>query len=187
MAAADKTKKGATGTTETSEDTLHFNLSRREFLGDVTTGFTVAGAACAAWPFLKSLAPSADVKAQATTEVDLSAVPEGQSKVVMWQGKPVFIKHRTPDEIAEVRANNDSPDLLDPEKDEDRVQNDKYLVAMAICTHLGCVPGEQNGQWLCPCHGSIFDYSGRVVRGPANKNLEIPPYTFTDETTIVIG
>jgi len=162
--------------------------NRREFLTDLTITFGAAGAACAAYPFVKSMNPAANVKAQATTTVDISDLEEGMSKTVVWRGKPVFIKYRTPREIEEMRGVDVSA-LPDPQTDAERVQNEKYLVAVAVCTHLGCVPidgGNYEG-WLCPCHGSQFDASGRIRRGPAPTNLEIPPYTFLDETTIKIG
>lgn len=163
--------------------------ARRKFLTDVTTGVGVAGAAAMAYPFVKSMAPAADVKALSTTEVDLSEIEEGESKTVMWRGRPVFIKHRTAEEISATRAENTSAELLDPQNDEDRVQKDQWLVVMAVCTHLGCVPmdGGSHGGWICPCHGSQFDASGRLRRGPAATNLDIPPYAFLDDTTIKIG
>lgn len=162
--------------------------NRREFLTDLTVTFGAAGAACAAYPFVKSMSPAANVKAQATTTVDISDLEEGMSKTVVWRGKPVFIKYRTPAEIADMKAVNVS-ELRDPQTDEERVQNEKFLVAVAVCTHLGCVPmdgGNYEG-WLCPCHGSQFDASGRIRRGPAPTNLEVPPYEFLDEATIKIG
>jgi ubiquinol-cytochrome c reductase iron-sulfur subunit len=162
--------------------------NRREFLTDLTVTFGAAGAACAAYPFIKSMSPAANVKAQATTTVDISDLEEGMSKTVVWRGKPVFIKYRTPAEITDMKA-VDVSELRDPQTDEERVKNEKYLVAVAVCTHLGCVPmggGNYEG-WLCPCHGSQFDASGRIRRGPAPTNLEVPPYEFLDESTIKIG
>lgn len=162
---------------------------KREFLETVTTTFGVAGAACVAYPFVKSMAPSAAVKAEATLEVDVSDIPAGQSKTVLWRGKPVQIWHRTEQQIAKATSEDTSPELLDPAKDAERVKNPKYLVVLAVCTHLGCVPmhgGEFSG-WRCPCHGSQFDGSGRLRRGPAATNLEVPPYEFIDETTIRLG
>lgn len=178
---ADKTK--STPKTQNVE-----NADRRDFLNTVTNTFGAVGAACVAYPFIKSMSPSADVKAQATTDVDLSVLAEGEGKVVMWRGKPVFVKHRTPQEIKEARS-VDVSELIDPQTDAERVKNEKYLVVVGVCTHLGCVPmsGGKHDGWLCPCHGSQFDGSGRVRRGPAPTNLEVPPYTFLDETTIRIG
>jgi ubiquinol-cytochrome c reductase iron-sulfur subunit len=165
------------------------DVSRRKFLTDMTTAFGVAGATCAAVPFVKSMAPADNVKAMASTEVDISDISEGDTKTVIWRGRPVFIKHRTGAEIAKARTEDTSSELLDPAKDESRVQNEKWLIAMAVCTHLGCVPmegGEHDG-WICPCHGSQFDASGRVRRGPAPSNLDVPPYEFLNPTTIKIG
>ncbi len=162
--------------------------NRREFLTDLTVTFGAAGAACAAYPFIKSMSPAANVKAQATTTVDISDLEEGMSKTVVWRGKPVFIKYRTPAEITDMKA-VDVSELRDPQTDEERVKNEKYLGAVAVCTHLGCVPmggGNYEG-WLCPCHGSQFDASGRIRRGPAPTNLEVPPYKFLDDSTIKIG
>lgn len=165
------------------------SCSRRKFLTDVTTGVGVVGAAAMAYPFVKSMSPAANVKAMSTTEVDLSAIAEGETKTVMWRGRPVFVRHRTPAEIEHVRAENTSTQLLDPQNDEDRVQKEQWLVVMGVCTHLGCVPlnGGNFGGWLCPCHGSQFDASGRLRRGPAAANLEIPPYSFVNDSTIKIG
>lgn len=162
--------------------------SRREFLTDLTVGFGAVGAVTAAYPLARTLWPAANVQAQATTIADLSDLMPGQSKTVMWQGKPVFVKHRTEEEVKEVR-NTDMEKLIDPQPDEDRVKNEKYLVVLAVCTHLGCVPmdGGNHDGWLCPCHGSQFDASGRVRKGPAPTNLNVPPYEFMDEATIRIG
>ena len=133
--------------------------------------------------------PSKDVEALAKIEVDISSLLEGQSKTVLWRGKPLFIKHRNSKEIEEAK-NVEVDKLPDPERDEDRTKNPKYLVLVGVCTHLGCVPasdkGEYNG-WFCPCHGSHYDTSGRIRKGPAPKNLEIPPYIFKNDKTILVG
>lgn len=165
------------------------NEDRRDFLTATTCAVGAAGAACAAVPFISSMNPADNVKAQASIEVDLTEVPEGETRTVLWRGKPVFISHRTKDQIKAIRAEDDSAELLDPAKDAERVQKEKWLVAMAVCTHLGCVPmeGGEFGGWRCPCHGSQFDGSGRLRRGPAATNLEIPPYKFLDNNTIKIG
>ncbi len=165
------------------------DVSRRKFLTDMTTAMGVAGATCAAVPFVKSMAPADNVKALASTEVDISDIAEGETKTVIWRGRPVFIKHRTTTEINASRKDDTASTLLDPQKDSARVKDEKWLVAMAVCTHLGCVPmdgGEYDG-WICPCHGSQFDASGRVRRGPAPSNLEVPPYEFLSPTMIKIG
>jgi ubiquinol-cytochrome c reductase iron-sulfur subunit len=133
--------------------------------------------------------PDASVKALASIEVNLSAIETGQSITVTWRGKPVFIRRRTQGEIAEARtvANTELPD---PQNDAERVQKDEWLVMVGICTHLGCVPlgqaGDFNG-WFCPCHGSHYDTSGRIRKGPAPKNLEIPSYEFVGDSRIKIG
>ena len=168
--------------------------SKRDFLLYSTVAVGVAGAAAAAWPFIYSMNPSKDVLALASTELDLSSVEEGQSITAIWRGKPVFIRKRTAKEIASVKMTK-LADLKDPQSDDERVQKAEWLVLIGICTHLGCIPsgqkggdvkGEFNG-WFCPCHGSHYDISGRIRKGPAPKNLEIPPYKFTDEANIVIG
>ena len=143
----------------------------------------------AGWPLVDQMNPSKDVEALSKVEIDLTSLSEGSSKTVMWRGKPLFIKHRTSAEIRE--ANKvDVSKLPHPETDNDRVKNPKYLVLIGVCTHLGCVPaagkGEYNG-WFCPCHGSHYDTSGRIRKGPAPTNLEIPPYQFTNKNTILVG
>lgn len=165
--------------------------TRRDFI--VLTANTMAGmgAAAMAWPLIDSLNPAADVLALSSTEVDISAIPEGQSITVMWRGKPVFIRHRTKAEIAEESA-VDISSLRDPQSDKERVKEGKeqWLVAVGVCTHLGCVPlgyaGEYNG-WFCPCHGSHYDSSGRIRKGPAPTNLPVPEYTFVSDSLIRIG
>ncbi|CCE66045.1 hypothetical protein TPHA_0O00760 [Tetrapisispora phaffii CBS 4417] len=137
--------------------------------------------------FVSSMSASSDILAMAKIEVNLAAIPEGKNVVVKWQGKPVFIRHRTSEEIKE--ANDiDISSLKDPQADSDRVQNPEWLVMLGICTHLGCVPiGESGdfGGWFCPCHGSHYDISGRIRKGPAPLNLEIPKYAFDGEKVIV--
>lgn len=149
------------------------------------------GVGAAVWPFIDSLNPAADVLALASTEVDISAIEPGQNVTVMWRGKPVFIRRRTEEEITTARK-QDEDDLPDPAEDASRVKEgkDEWLVVMGICTHLGCVPlakqGEYNG-WFCPCHGSHYDLSGRIRKGPAPTNLDVPEYTFLNDNTIKIG
>lgn len=164
------------------------DAERRQFLITTTTVFGAAGAACVAYPFIKSLSPNKEVQAAATLEVKLGDIPVGTSKTVLWQGKPVFIWHRNAEQIAAAQA-GDATATLDPQPDAERVQKPEWLVVMGICTHLGCVPmqgGEHEG-WRCPCHGSQFDVSGRVRQGPAGTNLPVPPYSFIDDQTILIG
>ena len=167
---------------------------RRDFLQMTAGAFGAVGAACAAAPLINSLNPAKDTLALSTTEVDISQIPEGEARTVMWRGKPVFVRHRTQAEIDEARA-TDIADLPDKESDEDRVKKEKWLVAVGICTHLGCVPTGQKmteargeyGGWFCPCHGSHYDTPGRIRKGPAPKNLEVPPYEFISDTVIKIG
>ena len=162
---------------------------RRSFL--FTASYTVGaiGLGATVWPFIDQMNPDSSVKALASTEVDISSIEPGKSITVLWRGKPVFIKRRTPDEISDAKKVN-LEDLKHPEKDEDRVKKEEWLVMLGICTHLGCVPlsnkGEYNG-WFCPCHGSHYDTSGRIRKGPAPTNMEVPKYEFVDSNTIKIG
>ena len=167
---------------------------RRDFLQLSTISIGAVGTVAFIWPFLKSMSPAEDTIALGTTEVDVSNIEEGQSVTVKWRGKPVFIRKRTKDEIDAAKTVNIA-DLKDPEEDVDRVKKDEWLVLVGVCTHLGCVPlgqkisdmkGEYDG-WYCPCHGSHYDTSGRIRKGPAPKNLDVPPYTFLNDTTIKIG
>ena len=165
--------------------------TRRDFMTLAATGMTAVGAACAAWPLIDSLNPSADVLAMSAIEVDISKVEPGQTMTVKWRGKPVFITNRTKAEIQEV-VNTPLKDLVDPEPDSARVKDGhaKWLVTIGICTHLGCVPLSNKGDfqgWFCPCHGSHYDKSGRVRKGPAPLNLAVPPYEFLSDTKIKIG
>ncbi|KAF8480663.1 ubiquinol-cytochrome c reductase iron-sulfur subunit [Gautieria morchelliformis] len=140
--------------------------------------------------FLGTMAASADVLALAKVEVELASIPEGKNAIIKWRGKPVFIRHRTPDEIQEAREVN-WQSLRDPQRDEDRTQKPEWLIMIGVCTHLGCVPiGESGdyGGWFCPCHGSHYDISGRARKGPAPTNLEVPEYSFNDaEGKLTIG
>ena len=147
------------------------------------------GLGATVWPLIDQMNPDASVKALASNEVDISAVELDKAITVLWRGKPVFIKRRTQEEIAEARSVK-LEDLKHPEKDEDRAKDPEWLVMLGVCTHLGCVPlgdkGEFNG-WFCPCHGSHYDTSGRIRKGPAPTNLEIPKYEFVNSNTIKIG
>ncbi|MBN8532271.1 MAG: ubiquinol-cytochrome c reductase iron-sulfur subunit [Alphaproteobacteria bacterium] len=165
--------------------------TRRDFLILAASAFGGVGAGVVAWPFVHSMNPSADVLALASTEVDLSSIQEGQEIKVMWRGKPVFVRHRTAKDIETARA-VDLGELRDPQKDEDRVKKDheKWLIMVGVCTHLGCVPLGSSGDfggWFCPCHGSHYDSSGRIRKGPAPANLLVPPYEFVSDTLIRIG
>ena len=163
--------------------------NRRDFL--FTASYTVGaiGLGATVWPFIDQMNPDNSVKALASTEVDISQIQPGKAITVLWRGKPVFVKRRTPEEIAEAKKVK-LDELKHPEKDEDRVKKEEWLVMLGICTHLGCVPlsnkGEYNG-WFCPCHGSHYDTSGRIRKGPAPTNMEVPKYEFVDNNTIKIG
>ena len=162
---------------------------RRDFLFTVTYTIGAVGIGATIWPLIDQMNPDSSAKALATTEVDVSSVELGKTITVLWRGKPIFIRRRTKEEIEEASA-VDLKDLKDPEKDEDRVKDPEWLVMIGVCTHLGCIPlgekGEYNG-WFCPCHGSHYDTSGRVRKGPAPNNLEIPKYEFVDNNIIKIG
>eukprot|EP00741_Cyanophora_paradoxa_P005717 tig00000940_g5541.t1 len=138
---------------------------------------------------ISTMSASADVLALASVEVDVSSIPVGQNVTIKWRGKPVFIRHRTAAEIAEAGAVNIS-ELRHQETDAQRAQKPNFLIMLGVCTHLGCVPlgnaGDYNG-WFCPCHGSHYDISGRIRKGPAPLNLEVPPYKFTSDSTVLIG
>jgi len=174
----------------------HGSATRRDFLYLVAGGFGAVGIGAALWPFIHSMNPAADVLALASTEVDLKPVQPGQRITVTWRGKPVFVDHRTADQIKTAREIKPN-DLPDPQSDQKRVKagKDQWLVLVGVCTHLGCVPlGQKTGDskgdfggWFCPCHGSHYDTSGRIRKGPAPRNLEVPEYVFTNDTTIRIG
>lgn len=157
---------------------------RRDFLGKATIAVGGIGAAAACWPLIGSMNPTVDVLSKATTEVDLLEIPQGKEKTVSWEGKPVFVVHRTPAQITEMQQSQGGKD---PQPDEKRVLQKEWLVVVGLCTHLGCVPNRGKEGWLCPCHGSRFDLSGRVISGPAPRNLDLPPYEFVSSGKIVIG
>ena len=165
--------------------------TRRDFMVLTASAIAGIGAVSALWPFVDSLNPSADVLALSSIEVNLGNLAEGQSMTVVWRGKPVFIRHRTDEEV-KLANETDYKTLRDPQPDSDRVKKgkEKWIIMVGICTHLGCVPLGQKGDysgWFCPCHGSHYDTSGRIRKGPAPTNLAIPPYEFTSDTVIKIG
>ena len=176
--------------------------TRRDLLYYATAGAGAVATGAAVWPLVNQMNPSADVLALASIRVDISAVAPGTQITVLWQGKPVFIRSRTEDEIAEARS-VDLSDLPDadannanlgeaPATAENRAlsEDGTWLVQMGVCTHLGCVPLGEAGDfhgWFCPCHGSHYDTSGRIRKGPAPRNLPIPVASFVDETTIQLG
>ena len=172
------------------------DVTKRDFLKLLTGSAVVIGVGSMVWPFIDSMNPARDVLALSSVDVDLSPVVEGQGITIVWRGKPVFVRHRTPKEVEEA-ANTPMSAMKDPEADKARVKagHDQWLIVIGICTHLGCVPlgnkptdprGEFGG-WFCPCHGSQYDTSGRIRLGPAPKNLAVPAYAFTNDTKIKIG
>ena len=168
--------------------------SRRDFLMVASGAFAAIGGAAALWPLIDQMNPDASAQALASIEVDLGPIKEGQAITVVWRGKPVFIRHRTAQEIQSA-SETAMDDLRDPESDESRAAKAEWLVLVGICTHLGCIPrGQKSGDiqgdfggWFCPCHGSHYDTSGRIRKGPAPKNLDVPPYAFITDKKIKIG
>lgn len=172
------------------------DVTKRDLLQLIAGAGAAIGAGAIAWPLIDSLNPAKDVLALSSIDVDLAPVVAGQGITVVWQGKPVFVRNRTADETKAARDVNLNQ-LPDPQSDKDRVKvgHDNWIVLIGICTHLGCVPlgnkpsdtrGEYGG-WFCPCHGSAYDTSGRIRRGPAPSNLPVPPYVFESDTKIKIG
>lgn len=165
--------------------------NRRDFIHIAAGAAAVGAGAMVAWPLINQMNPAADTLALSTIEFDVSKVNEGQQVVITWQGKPVFVRNRTAREVEEAAATSLS-DLKDPQADADRVKpgHQNYLVVIGSCTHLGCIPtfgtGDYGG-WFCPCHGSHYDTSGRIRKGPAPTNLTVPEYDFTAGSTIRIG
>jgi ubiquinol-cytochrome c reductase iron-sulfur subunit len=163
--------------------------TRRDFLYIAAGGLGVIGAGALIWPFVSQMNPSKDVLALASTEVNLAGIQPGQMIKVVWRGKPVFIRHRTAAEIEAARA-TPLDELPDPQPDEARAPKPEWLIVVGVCTHLGCIPlgnqGEYDG-WFCPCHGSHYDTSGRIRKGPAPENLAVPGYEFLDDNTVRIG
>ena len=163
--------------------------NRRDFIFTASYALGAVGVGAVVWPLIDQMNPDASVKALASTEVDISGVEKGQSITVLWRGKPVFIRRRTEQEIAKAKDVK-LEDLPHPETDEERAKNPEWLVMLGVCTHLGCVPlgdkGEYGG-WFCPCHGSHYDTSGRIRKGPAPTNMEVPKYEFVNSNTIKIG
>jgi ubiquinol-cytochrome c reductase iron-sulfur subunit len=179
-------------TVSSAQHTHHTRQTRRDFLYIATGAMGAVGAAAVVWPFVTQMNPDAStIAAGAPIDVDLAPIAEGQVIKVFWRGKPIFISHRTKKEIEEARR-DDNAGLPDPQPDAKRVKegHDQWLVLIGICTHLGCIPIAHQGDyggWFCPCHGSQYDTSGRVRRGPAPTNLPLPPYQFVSDTKIRIG
>ena len=193
-------------------DTAHDNVNRRDFLMIATGAVAGVGGALVAWPLITQMNPDAAVLALASIEVDLAPIAEGQEVILKWRGNPVFVRHRTKaeidlaksvklDELKDGVARNANVKDGDAASDENRVVGGKenFLVMMAVCTHLGCIPlgnsGEfavvqgntKTGGWFCPCHGSQYDTAGRIRKGPAPENLPVPPYKYLSDTKIQIG
>ena len=190
----------------------HAEVNRRDFLYVATGAVGAVGAALTLWPFISQMNPDASVLAMASVEVDLAPITEGQAITIKWRGNPVFVRHRTAAEIEAAKAVNPE-DLPDPNArnanvkdgtpatDENRVVGGKeqFLVMMGVCTHLGCVPigndgdyavvegAQKTGGWFCPCHGSHYDTAGRIRKGPAPENLPVPVYAYLTDTKIRIG
>lgn len=190
----------------------HAETNRRDFLYIATGAVGAVGTALTIWPFINQMNPDASVLALASVEVDLAPIAEGQAITIKWRGNPVFIRHRSQAEIDAAKAvkmeelkdplaNNANVKDADPATDENRVVGGKeaFLVMMGVCTHLGCVPlpnegdyavveanGKQGG-WFCPCHGSHYDTAGRIRKGPAPRNLPVPLYAYLSDTKIRIG
>ncbi|XP_026822163.1 cytochrome b-c1 complex subunit Rieske, mitochondrial [Rhopalosiphum maidis] len=157
-------------------------------LGTAVTG-TMFCAKAIVHKFVLSMAPAADVLAMASIEVNLNDIPEGKNATIKWRGKPLFVRHRTATEI-EAEQNTTLAELRDPEDDSVRVQKPEWLVIVGVCTHLGCVPIANAGDWggyYCPCHGSHYDAAGRIRKGPAPTNMEVPPYKFINDNTLLVG
>lgn len=196
-------------TTDMNEDG---EPTRRDFIHIFGTAMVATGAAAVIWPLVDQMNPDASVLALSTKEVDLSSVSVGQAIKVMWQGKPVFIRRRTPEEIAEAEAttlselkdpvarNDNLPGKVEATDDarvtaSDGVARPEWLILVGVCTHLGCIPlgtsaGENRGDfngWFCPCHGSHYDLAGRIRKGPAPENLVVPPLQFVSDTVVKIG
>lgn len=179
------------GETDLSTQAEHSSTNRRDFLFVATGAVGAVGAAAVVWPLINQLNPDASTLALASIQYDVGPIAEGQSVTIMWRGLPVFVRHRTAAEISEAQAVPLS-DLKDPETDEARTKpgHEQWLIMIANCTHLGCIPVGESGDfdgWFCPCHGSHYDSAGRIRRGPAPKNLVVPPYEFLSDTLVQIG
>lgn len=188
--------------------TMDDSVNRRDFIHIAATAFVAVGGAAALWPLIDQMNPDATSLSLASIEVDLSPIQDGQAITVMWRGKPVFVRNRTPQEVEAAKSVQVSElkdpiarlmgvTATEPATDQNLTKNghEQWLVAIGICTHLGCIPkgqkpGDERGEyggWFCPCHGSAYDTAGRIRIGPAPENLHIPPYQFVSDTKIQIG
>jgi len=180
-ATLDPTKKAET--TEASRKTFSYTVTAGGFILTTYAAKNLVGT------FVSSMSASADVLALASIEINLNEIPEGKSVTFKWRGKPLFIRHRSAKDIANEAA-VDVGTLRDPQHDNERVKDPKWLIVIGVCTHLGCVPVANAGDYggyYCPCHGSHYDASGRIRRGPAPLNLEVPPYEIKDDGVVVVG
>lgn len=169
---------------------------KRDFIFLATGAVAAVGAGSVAWPFVAQMGKAADTLAAGSIEINLSGLEEGAQLKTLWRGKPIFVRHRTAKEIAEAES-VDVASLPDPQTDNERLLakpdgqlDPKFLVMVGVCTHFGCVPVAEAGDydgWYCPCHGSHYDTSGRIRKGPAPKNMEIPPYSYISDTVIKVG
>lgn len=181
---------------DSTKDGEHVDEGKRDFIYIATGAVAAAGAANLVWPFVMQMGKAADTLAAGSIEIDLSKVAEGAQLKTLWRGKPVFVRHRTPAEI-KAAVETDVSDCPDPATDESRFVpmadgkiNSKFLVMIGVCTHFGCVPVGEAGDfdgWYCPCHGSHYDTAGRIRKGPAPKNMEIPPYEYISDNVIKVG
>ncbi|WP_239805010.1 ubiquinol-cytochrome c reductase iron-sulfur subunit [Croceicoccus hydrothermalis] len=193
---ADATVEHSEPVTAKVEGDGENGVRRRDFIEIAAVSFGGVGALAVLYPLISQMAPSADVLAESSTEVDLSAIEPGQAIKAVFRKQPLFVRNLLPAEIAEAEA-VDASSLRDPETLEDRTADGhlNWLITMGVCTHLGCVPlgageGENKGEfggYFCPCHGSHYDTAGRIRKGPAPLNLVVPEYEFTSDTTVVIG
>lgn len=182
--------------THDGENHIAEDPNRRDFIHIATGAAGAAAIGAVAWPLVMQMGPAADTLAAGSVEIDLTKVDEGQQLKTLWRGKPVFVRHRTAEEIAEAEAVA-LTDMIDPQTDNERLVPDmdgklrpQYLVMVGVCTHFGCVPvgeaGDYDG-WYCPCHGSHYDTSGRIRKGPAPTNLEVPSYAYISDAVIKVG
>ena len=186
----------AEGTIVAPADVSHDGVRRRDFFNIAAVSFAGVGGIAVRVPLISQMSASADVLAESSTEIDISAIGAGQAIKAIWRKQPVFVRNLTPVEIAEADK-VDPKTLRDPQTLEQRTMPGKtnWLITMGVCTHLGCVPlgagqGEVKGEfggYFCPCHGSVYDTAARIRKGPAPKNLEVPPYKFTSDTVVQIG
>ena len=186
----------AEGMIDAPADASHDGVRRRDFINIAAVSVAGVGAVTVLVPLISQMSASADVLAESSTEIDVSAIAAGQAIKAVWRKQPVFVRNLTPVEIAEADK-VDIKTLRDPQTLEQRTMPGKtnWLITMGVCTHLGCVPlgagtGEVKGEfggYFCPCHGSQYDTAARIRKGPAPKNLEVPPYEFTSDTIVKIG